>query len=234
MQALGGPPPDLGQQSGRYTGYPQREEPPKPSRFGGATRSKAVEYTLKGLGLVGVAVVSGLLWYLIRNNPSAPTHPPVPTQSNGAYTFEPYHSAQTDADCSAHATKDVRTFFRREPCVSLTRSLYTTKLADDERVITSVVVVRMTTPAQAADLRRVSDLTGSGHIKDLVEDGVAVPGGPHWLQDGGYDSAVSGSDVIVTTTEYVDNTQDTPANLTNKNADLKAVSTDAIRLGQGS
>jgi hypothetical protein len=233
MQALGAPPHDPGQQTGGYSGY-QHGEPPERSRLGGIGKSTALEYTLKGLGLVGVAVVSGLLWYLIHNNPSAPTHSTQQTQSNSAYAFEPYHSAQTDADCAAHATQQVRNLLRREPCVSLTRSLYTTKLADDSRVISSVVVVRMTTPQQAQDLRNLSDSPNTGHIKDLVEDGVAVPGGPHWLQQGGYASGVSGSDFIVTMTEFVDNTQDTAPNLTSKSSDLTAVSTDAIRLGQGS
>jgi hypothetical protein len=226
MQSMGDRPP-----AGNYPPYPPPEKPRGGKGFAAFTKTPAFEYALKGLGLVGVAVLSGLLWYLVRNNPNAPTHGAPPTQpAAGAYSFEPYHSAQTETDCAAHSTQQVQRFFRRQPCVSLTRSLYTTKLPDDSRVITSVVVVKMTTPQQATDLRALSDLDGSGHVKDLVEDGVSVPGGPNGLQDAGYESSVSGSSLIVTMTEFMDSTQDTKVNLDGHKDALKAVSTDAFRL----
>ncbi len=198
-------------------------------------RAKLIDYALKGLGLLGVALVSGLLWYLIRNNP-APTgaaQTPPPSQTVGVYQFQPYHGIATETDCAAHSTDRVKAFFQQHPCVTLTRSLYTTSLTNSQKVITSIAVVRMDNAAGAKLLQQVSDENGSGHVKDLVEDGVVIPGGPNALQDAGYYSVVRGSRVIVVMTEYVDGTLDTHGNLTSTNRTLRAVSQDAVKQGIG-
>jgi hypothetical protein len=194
-----------------------------------------LDYGLKGLGLLGVALVSGLLWYLINNNP-APTGNALttpPSQTSGIYQFQPYHGATTETDCVAHATDHVQKFLQQHSCVSLIRSLYTTSLDDSRKVITSVVIVRMNSSADAVGLRAVSDRNGTGHVKDLVEDGVVIPGGPNALQDGGYFSAVHDDRVVIVETEFVDAGQDTGGNLTSSNHALRAVSQDAAKQGLG-
>jgi len=212
-------------------GPPQRTQPPRdPER-----RAKIIDYGLKGLGLLGVALVSGLLWYLIRNNPATPggQAAPPPSQTAGLYQFQPYQPPTTDSDCATHATNKVKIYLQQHPCVSLTRSLYTTSLADSQRVVTSIAIVRMDTAAAAKELQRESDGNGTGHVKDLVEDGVVIPGGPKSLQDGGYYSAVRGNRVIIAETEYVDGGQDSPGNLNSNNHMLLGVSQDAVKQGIG-
>jgi hypothetical protein len=235
MQALGGPPP-----AGDYGSYP----PPGP-RPGGPTggrgpgflrdRGKLVDYTLKGLGLLGVALVSGFLWYLIRNDPATPqtTPPGEAQQSTGVYNFAPYTAPTTVTNCPAHATDRVRAYLQQHQCTSLTRSLYTTTLTDGDKVITSVAIVTMDDSTAAKGLQQVSDGHATGHIRDLVEEGTAVPGGPTALQDAGYYSKVKGAKVFVVMTEFLDNTQDTDGNLKNNDNALRAVSADAVKQNLG-
>jgi hypothetical protein len=239
MQALGAPPPDL-QGSGEYQSYPPPGQAPPGRRPGqqrglGADRSKLVDYTLKGLGLLGVALVSGFLWFLIRNDPAQSTSqasPPQTTQ-NGVYTFQAFHGATVVTDCAAHATEQVKAYLSAHPCVSLTRSLYTASMTDGQKVVTSVAVVQMGNSAAANALRRISDGNGTGHVTDLVEDGVVIPNGPTELQDAGYFSTAKGSRLIVVMTEYVDNGLDSPGNLKTNDTALKAVSADAANQGIG-
>jgi hypothetical protein len=91
----------------------------------------------------------------------------------------------------------------------------------------------MSSPSDAVGLRQVSDRNGTGHVKDLVEDGVVIPGGPNELQDGGYFSEVRGNRVVIVETEFVDAGSDTGANLTSNNHTLRAVSQDAAKQGLG-
>jgi hypothetical protein len=93
----------------------------------------------------------------------------------------------------------------------------------------------MDNAADAKALQQVSDGNGTGHVKDLVEDGVVIPSGPNSLQNGGYFSAVRGSRVLIVMTEYVDGTQDTTSNLdsADNSRTLRGVSQDAARQGIG-
>ncbi|HEX3788212.1 MAG TPA: hypothetical protein VHW44_10145 [Pseudonocardiaceae bacterium] len=234
MQALGAPPADLGPSRDYPTGYAGYGAAPQTSQ-GAPTpspeRPKALDYALKGLGLLCVAVVSGFLWFLIRNNP-APQHAPITTPtSSGVYQFTAFHDPVYDTDCAANATEQVAAYLRAHPCTQLTRKLYTTSLANGETVVTSIAVVRMSTPTLAVGLNRLSALDGSGHVRDLVEQGVVVPGGPRSLEDGGYYAKVSGSSVIIAVTEFNTASLDTTDNLTAEKKALTAVSQDAMRLG---
>ncbi|HEX5114563.1 MAG TPA: hypothetical protein VFW65_05115 [Pseudonocardiaceae bacterium] len=230
--ALGAPPPETSD----YGPY----GPPERTTGGGSggrfrpDRSKLLDYTLKGLGLIGVALVSGFLWYLIRNNPAQQpvAHPAPPASSAGLYAFSPYTPPSTVTNCADHASADVHRFLESNPCVSLRRSLFTASLPDNDKVITSVAVVRMPTATAAAQLRKVSDGNGTGHVHDLVEDGVVVPNGPKNLQDAGYFSQQRGARVIIVMTEFVDGTKD-GAGLSASDHTLRGVSADAAKQGIG-
>lgn len=235
-QALGPPPPEL--RKSEYRSYPPQSAPRPPRRGGrrlGADRSRLADWTLKGLGLLGVALVSGFLWYLIRNNPAAPNQPQTtpPASTTGVYSFQPYAGPSTVTDCSAHATNSVRAYLAAHPCVEMTRTLFTASLPDGSKVITSIAVIRMHDAQLAQGLRTESDKTGSGHIKDLVEDGTVIPNGPTSLKDGGYYSEVKGTRMILAMTEYVDATQDTASSLNTNNGTLVGVSQDATKQGIG-
>jgi hypothetical protein len=234
MQALGAPPADLPPAAPQsYTSYAPAPSQPE-GRSGGPTgRSMVMDYTLKGLGLLGVAVVSGFLWWLFRHN-SAPAAQATGTtgQNTGVYQFVAFHDPTMDSACADHATNQVQAFFRQHECAQLTRALYTTKLSDGSEVVTSVAVVKMNSAELAQQLKQYSDGTNTGHVKDLVEEGVtSIPGGPKNLENGGYGSAISGNSVTIAITEYKDRNQDSTANLNANNATLTAVSKDALRLG---
>jgi hypothetical protein len=232
--ALGAPPPETSE-------YAPYGPPGRDLGSGGPggrfkpDRSKLVDYTLKGLGLVGVALVSGFLWYLIRNNPAQqPTaHSAPPSQPAGLYAFQPYSNPSTLTDCAAHASNDVKRFLQTNSCVLLRRSLFTASLTDGDKVITSVAVVRMPTAAMAAELRRISDGNDTGHVHDLVEDGVVVPNGPRDLQEAGYFSTQHGARVIIVMTEFVDVNKDSGDNLHASDHTLRGVSADAAKQGIG-
>jgi hypothetical protein len=198
-------------------------------------RSRFVDYTLKGLGLVGVALVAGFLWFLIRNDPATQpqAHTSSPTAPAGIYAFQPYHTAVIDSNCVDHSTDKVKAYLVAHPCASLRRSLFTASLTNGQEVVTSVAVVRMTTPSDAASLKGISDTDQTGHVKDLVEDGVVIPNGPNSLQNAGYFSMLRGSRVVIVMTEYVDGTLDGGTNLGSKDGLLKRVSADAAKQGIG-
>lgn len=198
-------------------------------------RARLLDYTLKGLGLVGVALVSGFLWFLIRNNPAAPpqAHTHSSTGPAGLYAFQPYQTAQTATDCVTHSTDKVRSYLSGHPCVSLRRSLFTASLKNGQEVVTSVAVVRMASPADAAGLKAVSDRDATGHVKDLVEEGKVIPNGPTSLQNAGYRSMLRGSRVVIVMTEFVDGTLDGKSNLRAMDGLLKGVSADALKQGIG-
>jgi hypothetical protein len=236
MQALGAPPPDL-QANSEYQQYPPPGRPtggPGPARPR-ADRSKLLDYSLKCLGLVGVALIAGFLWFLIRNNPAQPAQvqSTPPSTTAGVYAFQAFHGATDETDCAGHSKGLVRNYLAGHSCAGLTRSLYTASLTNGQKVVTSVAVAQMESPSSAAALKKISDENGSGHIKDLVEDGVVIPGGPADLQEAGYYSMVKGSRLIVVMTEYVDGSMDTGANLTSSDTALKAVSQDAANQGIG-
>lgn len=239
MQALGAPPPELQQPTGY--GYPSQYGPPQQRRPSGGPgglfkdRGKLADYTLKGLGLLGVALVAGFLWYLIRNDPATPNQANTNQQQQtaGIYTFTLYQGPSTVTDCAAHATDQVATYLRQHPCTAMNRSLYTASLSNGDKVVTSVAVVQMDNVNAAKGLKHVSDGNATGHVKDLVEDGAVIPNGPKALQDAGYFSKVRGSDVVIIMTEYVDAGMDSAANLNTNDTTLKAVSSDAGKQNLG-
>lgn len=241
MQALGAPPPDM-RTTSEYQGYGQPTRQQGPQRPGGQARgsrpdrSKLLDYTLKGLGLLGVALVAGFLWFLIRNDPAQTpaNHPAQQTGPTGLYAFQPYSTGDTVTNCSVHATAEVQHFLQTNPCVSLHRSLFTATLTNGKKVITSVAVVNMGSAATAAQLRGISDRPSTGHIKDLLEDGTVVPDGPDSLQAAGYFSEVRGTRFVVVMTEFVAKADDDDkAGLSAADPKLRAVSADAAKQGLG-
>jgi hypothetical protein len=189
-----------------------------------------MDYTLKGLGLLGVAVVSGILWFLTHNEAPVQTHDPGQSaQQAGNYAFTPYVTAQTVGDCAKHATNRVQGFLQSHQCQSMSRSLWTTKLPDGDSVLTSVAIVKMDNNADAKQLDKIGNESSSGHVQDLVEEGYKVPSGPPGVEDGGYESTVDGQYEVVVTAEFLNGAED--GNLSKNQAaknELYAVCKDAI------
>lgn len=183
----------------------------------------------RALALVGVAVVSGFVWWVLQ--PSGPADQPVAAPQKTAGEFEFTSVPQLpepvkDSDCAAHATGQTQAFLKTTPCLQLTRAFYTAKLPDGRIVYSSVSVVRMKTADEARSLRELTQKDGTGNVKDLVLDkAVSVP--PlTTLANGGYASEQRDQEVVIVES-------DSPVKGTDKaahNKEMKKVSADAIRL----
>jgi len=197
-------------------------------------RSSSFGWGLKALGLVLVAVVSGMLWWLIQQGRD---HVPSDGQANqtqppaGQFSFAQHEDVPTnwlDSNCAAHAYGRVKDFFSQNPCTNMARALYTTTTADRKPVYTAVAVVEMPDAAKATALRALTDDTGTGNVRDIIDENttVKVTGLPS-LANGGYASAVRDRFVIITLSDWAPKATRTKE----QEAQLKAVSVDAIRLG---
>lgn len=183
----------------------------------------------KALALVGVAVVSGFVWWVLQ--PSDPVDQPVaqPQKTAGEFEFTTVPQLPEpvkDSDCAAHASGQTSTFFKTTPCLQLTRAFYTAKLPDGRTVYSSVSVVKMRTADEAKALRELTQKDGTGNVKDLVLDkAISVP--PlTTLANGGYASEQRDQQVVIVESDSPVKSADALAH----NKEMKKVSADAIRL----
>jgi len=183
----------------------------------------------KALALVGVAVVSGLVWWVLQ--PSDPVDQPVaqPQKTAGEFEFSTVPELPEpvkDSDCAAHATSQTQAFLKTTQCLQLTRAFYTAKLQDGRTVYSSVSVVKMKSAADAKALRELTQKDGTGNIKDLVLDkAISVP--PlTTLANGGYASEQRDQLVVIVESDSPNKGTDALAH----NKEMKKVSNDAIRL----
>ena len=183
----------------------------------------------KALALVGVAVVSGLVWWVLQ--PSDPVGQPVsqPQKTAGEFEFTTVPQLPEpvkDSDCAAHATSQTQAFLKTTQCLQLTRAFYTAKLPDGRIVYSSVSVVKMKSAADAKALRELTQKDGTGNVKDLVLDkAVSVP--PlTTLANGGYASEQRDQEVVIVESDSPVKGTDAAAH----NKEMKKVSADAIRL----
>ncbi|WP_410673447.1 hypothetical protein [Amycolatopsis sp. cmx-4-68] len=179
---------------------------------------------LRGAGLVAIAVVSGLLWFLIRHDstPDEPVAQP-PAQNTGQYQFTQVAGPAKSTDCAAKSYGDTQKFFRESPCQSLVRALYTTETGGAKALV-SVVVVGMPDSTKAKALKTLTEQDGTGNVTDLVKDktfaGTGTPSvsGP----DAAYASKVDGTNTTIVLADFY--AEHTDKKLIEKIAD------DALRL----
>ncbi len=205
--------------------------PPPPQRPAApATRSRR-GMVLKGLGLLGVAVVSGLVWLVVMpKDNNTPTGTPTTTSTPaGEFSFvaspdvpEPLK----DSDCASHAYGQTKAFLTDTPCQQLTRGLYTTTTPDGMTVYTSVSVVRMKTPEDAAKLKDLTTRDGTGNVNDLVKDGAVRVPNLTTLANGGFAARQQDRDVIIIESDSPKHGPDATAH----NQLMKRISNDAFRL----
>lgn len=211
MLAIGAPPPDL--------------HPPDYQTYRGPLpRSRRMNYLFQGLGLVGVAVVSGLVWMafqpkVVAGIPAAQTDP-----SPGKYSFTRIVGPASDPSCAPHSYGRTQQFFQQHPCQQLTRSLYSMTSPDGVQAVVSVVVAQMSSADLATQLQALTKQDNTGNISDLITDGHQVAGGPDSaaMKNGGFASSVTGTGTVIAMSAFVDGHKDTAA--------LKDISADALRL----
>jgi hypothetical protein len=214
------------QTAARPPGRPQRApRPPKPQQ-------EKQGWVLKALGLVAVAVVSGMLWWLIQQNRDQPppeTQPNADPATVGDYNFVRHPEVPTtliDSDCANHAYDDIEKFLDQNRCALVARALFTTN-AEGQQVYTSVSVVRMQNLEDATKLKQLTDLNGTGNVNDIIKEKTVKVTGLTTLANGGYASAQHELDVIIVESDWAPE-----GKRTKDQAELlKKISTDAIRLG---
>ncbi|WP_125728327.1 hypothetical protein [Kibdelosporangium aridum] len=202
-----------------------------PSRAPEPGKNKTREYVLKGLGLVLVAVVSGMLWWLIQQSGNAPdstTQPTEQAQPQTKFKFVKHEQGAApvrDSNCARVSYEDVKTFFEKKPCTEVVRELYTTTV-DGKKVYSSVAVVRMSNAADAAELKKLTETDGTGNVNDLVKDGRVKVNGLRSLAGGAFASKLSGNDVIIVESDIEGGSKKADE------AKLEEVSTDALAFGE--
>ncbi|MER5264723.1 hypothetical protein ABTZ99_21870 [Actinosynnema sp. NPDC002837] len=205
--------------------------PPPPPRRGPAapTAHPRRGMVLKGLGLLGVAVVSGLVWLVVMPK-NTPTGTPTTTSApSGEFSFAASPDVPEplkDSDCASHAYGQTKTFLTNTPCQQLTRGLYTTTTPDGVKVYTSVSIVRMKTPEDAAKLKDLTTRDGTGNVNDLVKDGAVRVPNLTTLANGGFAARLQDRDVIIIESDSVKHGPDETAH----NQLMKRISNDAFRL----
>ncbi|HVV09541.1 hypothetical protein [Amycolatopsis sp.] len=163
---------------------------------------------LKALGLVAVAVVAGLVWWLIRHD-SQPETPVAQQPPAKEFSFTATEGPVASTDCAGKSTDDVKKWFSAHPCQQLSRALYTTT-SGSERALVSVVVVTMPAADQAQQLKTVVDGDNTGNVMDLVRDGTAKISGAPKLYDGKYASRIAGNQVTVVLASFFGSHKDDP------------------------
>jgi hypothetical protein len=217
---------------------PRRPDRSPPIRFqhdpapGGGT--SALDWTLRIVGLVAVAVISGFLWWFLNNE-----EPKDPTTGFGAETSSQPDTAgefdfdleidepRVDDSCPEHAYGQIQQFLTQTPCERLTRAIYSTEI-DGRTVYTSVSVVEMADEGQASQLRVLTDTDNTGNVNDLVREGERpIPGLEALSRGGGYASSQDDNKVIIVESDY-----DPGAADGGTEEELDQVCTDALRLSE--
>ena len=243
----GRPGPYAGQQPPGHPGYPSyrpeleettqlpafdyQPDPPPGPPAGLFAGSPVLVWTLRALGLIAVAVISGLVWYYITNDdkPGPSQHADQPVQQ-GKYTFvaaQQLPQTVRDSDCVEHSRGKVQTFLRNHQCRGLVRKLYSTTTSDGRTAYVSVSAVQMANAEDAAGLERLTKADGTGNVKDLVLDGKAnVPGLKELDGHGGYASERDDAKLIIVEGDFTENAsmKDEPV--------LDDICLDAVRLGR--
>ncbi|MET8847361.1 hypothetical protein [Amycolatopsis sp. NPDC004625] len=179
---------------------------------------------LRGAGLVAIAVVSGLLWFLIRHD-SAPDEPVAqpPAQNTGQFQFTKVAGPEKSDDCAAKSYGDTQGFFRDNACQSLVRALYTTE-SGGAKALVSVVVVGMPDSSKAQALKALTEKDGTGNVTDLVKDKTFAGTGTPSVsgKDAAYASKVEGTNTTIVLADFYAKHKD--------KALIEKIADDALRL----
>jgi len=178
------------------------------------------------VGLLAVAVVSGLVWWLIRHDTTGADQAAGTGQTaatTGEFQFSVVSPPVAASDCAANSYGDIQGWFRAHPCQSLSRALFITEAAG-KRALVSVARVTMPAPEVAQQFKAITDTDNTGNVNDLVRDGTAnIPGAP-MVAKGEYESKVNGTSVTIVETNFFGGHED--ARL------LPRIAHDALRLGE--
>ncbi|HVK25316.1 MAG TPA: hypothetical protein VM677_28500 [Actinokineospora sp.] len=202
------------------------EEPPE------EPANPAWTWTMRVLGLLAVAVLSGSVYWYVTDEPAGTATPSGPQTTQpapeGVYEFVAHPNVQTpkmDTNCAKHAYDDTKTWLAQAGvCEKITQALYTTKVGGKNALV-SVTVVHLSSAEKASELRLLTDQDGSGNVNDLVRDKVVVIDGVKNLSNG-YASKEEGEIVTIVEADF------NPPGTKNDEKILDEVCADAMRLGK--
>lgn len=165
----------------------------------------------KALALVLIAVLSGVLWWLLNRDgggsnettPAAGQSSTPPSQTQSPKRFQRVGGPVNNQDCRKQSYGTAKKYFKKHNCQRLHQVLYSRKTERGE-VLSSVSTVTMPDSKQAKELKAVTDADGAGNVTDLVTAGVRLPGGTDTLKGGGYASTQRGSKVIIVESGFFD------------------------------
>ncbi|MHA6800791.1 hypothetical protein [Bounagaea algeriensis] len=184
---------------------------------------------MRGLVLLGVALLSGVAWWAFGPGGSSGQEQAQdgtpPSAERTKYRFDMLQKEGWLPGCAQVSTHRIAEFFGQHECVHRTRALYTTTLANGDRVVTSVVTVLMADEQQAARLDRLLTRDGTGNIRDLVDEGMETNGDLPDLSDKAYGSQQQGELVVIGDSAYLG--KDTPKD----DPRLLDVTGEALQLG---
>jgi hypothetical protein len=213
----------------------RQEEPPKPKG------NPALLWGLRILGLVAVAVISGVVWYYITDDGQQQNTANEDTgeeqQTEGRFDLTPHPDMTepaTDQNCAEHAYGRIQQHLQATPCDHLSQQLFVTEV-DGRTVYASVSVVTMPDEEQAAELRALTDEDGSGNVNDVVRDGgVTIEGMDRLSAGGGYAAKQVGKEVVIVEADLDPKDQSESEEDQKKDEDeiLDPVCEDALRLAQ--
>lgn len=199
---------------------PPQPRPPVPGPPARDTRS----LLLRGAGLVAIAVVSGLLWFLIRHDstPDQPVAQP-PAQNTGKFKFTLVAGPAKTTDCVEKSYGKTKVFFQDTPCQSLVRALYTTE-SGGAKALVSVALVGMPDSAKAKALKALTEQDETGNVTDLVKDKTFAGAGTPSVSgtDAAYASKVEGTNTTIVLADFY-------AKHTDKDL-IESIADDALRL----
>jgi hypothetical protein len=176
----------------------RQDEPPRPKG------NPALQWGLRILGLVAVAVISGVVWYYVTNDGKSPDTTAdqggTEQETEGRFDFSPHPdmtSPATDENCAEHAYGRIQQHLQATPCDHLSQQLFVTEV-DGRTVYASVSVVTMPDEEKAAELRALTDEDGSGNVSDVLRDGgVTIDGMDRLSGGGGYAAKQNGREVVI-------------------------------------
>jgi hypothetical protein len=180
--------------------------------------------------LVGVAVVAGVVWGLVRSGGGGgvvgtPEAAPPSTNplTDGSFSYEVVTGPVKATDCAGNSYGDMQEWFSQHPCEKVVRGLYTVQ-EGQARALVSVVLVVMPDGAQAQQLKAVTDTDGTGNVNDLVRDGTATLPRAPVVARGAYYSKVEGQQVTIVEADFFDEHSDDQL--------LSEITSDAARLSE--
>jgi hypothetical protein len=199
---------------------PPQPRPPAPGPPARDTRS----LLLRSAGLVAIAVVSGLLWFLIRHDSGGdePVAQP-PAQNTGKYQFTMVAGPAKSNECASKSYGKTHDFFQENECQSLVRALYTTE-SGGAKALVSVVLVGMPDSTKAKELKALTERDNTGNVTDLVKDKTFTGSGVPSVSgaDAAFASRVDGTNTTIVLADFYAKHKD-------KNL-IEAIADDALRL----